>query len=420
MSNASKLQSRAPASPVPPRLTAVAAEYDVCVVGLGATGARIAAAASARGLDVAGFDQRADAVARFNRADVGSDAELIDQIEDGLADGHLRAFDGAARAKQYIICAGPELRVDGRLDTTALDRAIETTLDAVEPGNLVVLEASAQPGTLRSKVAERLEEIGLEPGVDVFVAVASSGNGGPALVGGMTPACTERAADFYRELLDEAVLVTSAESCELVRLAETAYREVNAAFANEVSNVCSHLGLDVWDVLSLARVVTGAPIARPGPGPADARARIDPELFASACAHDTPLTRSALELNAMQPARVVTEVRSVARRFVKPTIACLGLSYGAEGRLNQSPAVRVAEMVAREGLGEVLVVDSSVEHCPVDGAALVSLDRALRTADIVVLLTPDPAFESAPRELYARPCVIDTLGLLSRDTRRLT
>jgi UDP-N-acetyl-D-mannosaminuronic acid dehydrogenase len=116
----------------------------------------------------------------------------------------------------------------------------------------------------------------------------------------------------------------------------------------------------------------------------------------------------------MQPARVVAEIRAAARRFVSPTIACLGLSSGSEDDLLHSPAMRVASIIAREGLGQLVVVDPALSASPIPGVPLVGLDEALRRADIVVVLNEDPSFAAAPRELYARPSVIDTLGVLAR------
>ena len=396
-----------------PHLAAVQPVYDLCVVGLGAHGVRIAARAAAGTMNVACSDSRADAIARFNRADVGNDDTLVEAIEDALAGQVVRAFAGAARARAFVITTGPDLRADGSVDTRPIEAAIDAVVDTIEEGNLVVLDASSPPGTTRRILADRLEAVGMRPGEDVFVASACV-HDERCVVGGVTRACSEHAAALYRSLFDVPVRTATAEACELVRLAHRTHQEMNTAFANEISAVCKHLGLDVWSVLSLTRESGSTSLGSPTPGPLDAGARIEPRLLADACQHDTMLTRATLSLGDMQPARIVAEIRAAARRFVSPTIACLGLTSGSDGGLLHSPAMRVATLIARESLGQLVVVDPGLSASPLPGAPLVGLSEALRRADIVVVLSDDPSFAAAPRELYARPSVIDTLGVLAQ------
>lgn len=387
--------------------------YDLCVVGLGGHGVRMAAGAARKALNVACSDNRPPVVARFNRADVGTDLSLVETIEDALAEKSLRAFEGPARARAFVITTPPNLRDDGSVDISPIEAAIDAVVDATEAGNLIVLDASAPPGTTRRVLADRLEAVGMRVGEDVFVASACV-HEERIVVGGATNACSEEAAALYRTLFDLPVRVSTAEACELVRLAHRTHQEMNTAFANELSAVCKHLGVDTWNVLSLTREAGSQSLGSPTPGPRDAGARIEPRLLADACSHDTTLTRATLSLGDLQPARVVAEIRAAARRFVSPTIACLGLTTGSEEGLFHSPAMRVASLIAREQLGNLVVVDPRLTASPLPGVPLVTLEEALRRADIVVVLSEEPSFAAVPPELYARPSVIDTLGLLSR------
>lgn len=388
-------------------------EYDLCIVGLEPYGVRLAARGVGAALSVACSDPRPDAVQRFNRADVGHDARLVDTIEDGLAQQTVRAFAGAAQANAFVISVHPVLQPDGYVDTTSVEDAIDAVVDAAEPGNLIVLDTPAAPGTTRGILAEKLQAVGLHPGEDVFVATAWESNG-RCFVGGVTPRCTERAAELYGALFEQPVQTTTAEACELARLARSTHEQINAVFANELSAVSKHLGVDVGSVLSLARSAGSSSLAAPSPGPATAHARFEPRLFAAACEQDTPLTRAAIAQGELQPARIAAEVRSAARRFVSPTIACLGLSPGLDGGLTHSPGMRVASLIGRGQLGRLLIVDPGLNVSPIPGARLVSLTEALKQADIVVVLSDEPSFSAAPRELYARASVIDTLGVLSQ------
>lgn len=364
-------------------------------------------------MSVACNDTRPESVERFNRADVGHDTQLVDAIEDGLAAQTVRAFVGAARAHAFVISVLPTLQPDGYVDSTPIEDAVDAVVDVAEPGNLIVLDAPTSPGTTRSVLAEKLEAAGLQPGEDVFVAAVWVANG-RCFVGGVTPRCTERASELYGSLFDLPVQTATADACELARLACRTHEEMNGAFANELAAVSSHLGLDIWSVLSVARSAGATALATPSLGPADARARFEPRLFAAACEHDTSLTRATISQGEIQPARVAAEVRSAARRFVSPTIACLGLGSSADGSLAHSPAMRVASLIGRAQLGPMLVVDARTNVSPIPGARLVSLTEALKHADIVVVLSDEPSFSAAPRELYSRPSVIDTLGVLTQ------
>lgn len=401
------------AHPSAPHLTAVRPEYDLCVVGLGPHGVRIAARAASASMSTACSDGRTEAIARFNRAEVGTDAGLVEVVEDALADQRVRAFAGPARARVFIIATPADLRADGSVDASPIEAAIEAVVDAAEPGNLIVLDASIPPGTTRRVLADRLEATGMRIGEDVFVAAACV-HDDRVVVGGITSVCSEHAAALYRSLFDVPVRIATPEACELVRLAHRTHQEMNDAFANELSAVCKHLGLDVWSVLSLTRESGSASLGSPTPGPRDASARIEPRLLADACRHDTTLTRATLSLGELQPARIVAEIRAAASRFVSPTIACLGLTTGSEDGLLHSPAMRVAALIASERLGQLLIVDPRLAESPLPGAPLVGLAEALRRADIVVVLSDEPSFCEVPPEMYARPSVIDTLGLLAR------
>ncbi|MGH1343625.1 MAG: hypothetical protein ACRBN8_18855 [Nannocystales bacterium] len=397
--------------PTSPHLSAVQEVYDLCIVGLEPHGIRLAARGAGASMSVACSDPRPEAIERFNRADVGHETGLVDTIEDALAEQTVRAFIGAARASAFVVSVLPELQADGYVDSTPVEDAIDAVVDAAEPGNLIVLDTPTAPGTTRDILAEKLEAVGLNPGEDVFVATVWVTNG-RCFVGGVTPRCTERAAELYGSLFEFPIHAATADECELARLARRTHEEMNAAFTNELTAVSKHLGIDIWSVLSLARSAGSSTLSAPSPGPADANARFEPRLLAAACEHDTAITRATISGGELQPARIAAEVRSAARRFVAPTIACLGVGSAADGSVTHSPAMRVASLISRGQVGQMLVVDPRLNATPIPGARLVSLTEALKSADIVVVLSDEPSFVAAPRELYSRPSVIDTMGIL--------
>jgi UDP-N-acetyl-D-mannosaminuronic acid dehydrogenase len=293
----------------------------------------------------------------------------------------ISAFDGPPRAQVHILCVPGD----------RLEAAIEAVLGVVEAGNLIIVAAPVPPGTTRRVVGRRCRAHGLEPGRDVFVAFAPTAH----TVGGLTDACTERAAAFF----DTTVQRTGAEQAELARLAADSYRSLGVAFANELATLCDHVGADVSDIRRLANGQAEVEIPRPGP---DGAAALD--LLAAVARHDAPLLEAAREAHDLRPARIVARVRSMARRFVAPRIAVLGLG--------DPSAHRIAAMIAAEGLGTLSLADPRLDESPVPGHDLVDADMAVRIADIVVILDANPAFRRLGTEAFARPSVLDAVGLL--------
>ncbi|MEX1367609.1 MAG: UDP-N-acetyl-D-mannosamine dehydrogenase [Nannocystaceae bacterium] len=399
--------------------------YDVGVVGLGYVGLPTAAVLATRGLRVAGVDLRADVVETINAGQVHIvEPELDALVRAAVAAGSLTARSTPAPARTHLICV-PTPFADGHLpDLRHVEAATRALVPVLQPGNLVVLESTVPPTTTRELVAGVLAEGGLVAGRDVFVAhapervlpgaVIREVVDNARVVGGVTEACTEAAARFYEGFVKGEVHRTRAETAELVKLAENAYRDVNIAYANELANVCQQLSLDVWDVIRLANQHPRVDILRPGPGVGGHCIAVDPWFIVATAPEQTPLIRAAREVNDGRPHRVLERVRELAERFKRPRIACLGLAYKPNiDDMRQSPAVDVVRLLHESLDAELLVVEPHLERCPIEGLSLHTAEDALREADIVVVLVAHRQFARLPREWFTRPSVIDTVGLLA-------
>lgn len=317
-------------------------------------------------------------------------------------------------------------------DLSHVEAATRSIAQPLQPGNLVVIESTCPVGTTEKVcewIAEERPDLELPrepkagdiqiaycperilPGNMVFELVQND-----RIIGGVSPECSARAEDLYRLFLRGEVRRTSSGVAELVKLAENAYRDVNIGFANELSNVCDKLGVDVWEAIELANRHPRVDILRPGPGVGGHCIAIDPWFLISVASEITPLMRAARTVNDEKPSLVVDAVRRNIDRFKRPTVACLGLSYKPDvDDLRESPALQVAETLASDDI-DLIIVEPHLDTLPrrLDQHSNVTKDdfnAALRKADIVVVLTGHSAFRSVSREQLLRRVVIDTVGL---------
>lgn len=399
--------------------------FDVAVVGLGYVGLPTAAVLATRGLRVAGVDLRADVVDTINAGRVHIvEPELDALVRAAVAAGSLRARTTPTPARTHLICVPTPFRDGHEPDLQHVEAATRALVPVLRPGNIVVLESTVPPTTTRELVAGVLAEAGLVAGRDVYVAhapervlpgaVIREVVENARVVGGVTEACTEAAARFYEGFVKGEVHRARAETAELCKLAENAYRDVNIAYANELANVCDQLSLDVWEVIRLANQHPRVDILRPGPGVGGHCIAVDPWFIVATAPEQTPLIHAARTVNDGRPQRVVDRVRALAERFKRPRIACLGLSYKPNiDDMRESPALDVVRSLQQSIDAELLVVEPHLEHSPIEGLALVDAEEALQQADVVVILVAHRQFRRLSRELFTRPSVIDTVGLLA-------
>jgi UDP-N-acetyl-D-mannosaminuronic acid dehydrogenase len=410
--------------PAPEPAAPETSEHDVGVLGLGYVGLPTAAVLATVGRRVAGFDLRRDILDTINAGRIHIvEPELDALVRAAVLAGTLRAVSEPAPARTHLICVPTPITSDHRPDLSHVESAAHALVPVVRPGNLVVLESTVPPGTLRELVAPILARSGLVPGRDLFVAhapervlpgaVLREVVENERIVGGLTDACTDRCADFYEGFVRGAVHRATAEVAELTKLAENAFRDVNIAYANELANVCARLGLDVWEVIRLANRHPRVQILRPGPGVGGHCIAVDPWFIAAAAPVDTPLIQAARRVNDSRPDHVLAQVRHLAERLRRPVIACLGLTYKPDiDDLRESPALHIAQALASTDDSDLLLVEPHLKQSPIPGAALVDLPRALAEADILVILVAHRQFRQLRPEHLLRHQVVDTVGLL--------
>jgi len=233
------------------------------------------------------------------------------------------------------------------------------------------------------------------------------------IIGGLDDAATQACVDFYSTFVTGEIHTTNARTAETAKLVENAYRDVNIAFANELSLLADELSLDVWELIRLANRHPRVNILAPGCGVGGHCIAVDPWFLVHAAPGATRLIRTGREVNDRKPEWVVERVKRKAARFKRPKIACLGLAYKPDiDDLRESPAVHIVErLLADRELGaDVAVVEPYVPSHP--RFTLVPLDAALADADIVLILCAHKPFRKISPTLLAEKIVIDTCGAL--------
>ncbi|MBT3306051.1 MAG: UDP-N-acetyl-D-mannosamine dehydrogenase [Alphaproteobacteria bacterium] len=404
------------------------------VLGLGYVGLPTAAVFASRGVTVVGVDTNAAVVDMINRGEVHIvEPDLGELVQGAVTGGTLRAATQPEAADAFIIAVPTPFTDDFKPDLRFLIAAAESLAAVLKSGDLIVIESTVPVGATQS-VCERLAE--MCPNLrfphqfeDADIRIAHSPERvlpgrviaelvrNDRVIGGISPTCGERAAALYDLAVEGECLLTTAPTAELVKLSENAYRDVNIAFANELSVISERLGIDPWEAIELANHHPRVNILQPGPGVGGHCIAVDPWFIVDSAPEDSDLIRAARKVNDAKPHHLAERVIAAAREQTAPVIACLGLAYKADiDDLRQSPAVTITRLLAEAGAGEILAVEPHVGSLPPEldaapGVTLADLNEALARADIVVLLVDHKDFKELDPARLSDKQVFDARGI---------
>lgn len=407
----------------------------LAVVGLGYIGLPTAVALATRGIDVVGYDVDPDVVKAVSRGEAALvEPDLAVGVSGAVAMGRLSASPEVPEADAYIIAVPTPFHDDHTADVSFIRAAAEEIAPHLRSGATIVLESTSPPGTtleLSHWLAELRPDLTMPHAVegvaDISVAhcpervlpgrIMIEMITNDRVVGGVTRRCAERAATIYRVFCQGEIVLTDAASAEMAKLVENASRDVDIAFANELSLICDDLKLDVWEVIRLANRHPRVNILTPGPGVGGHCIAVDPWFIVGASPGFARLIRTAREVNDSKPLHVARQIIERCDRFRTPVIACLGLSFKANvDDTRESPAVEVVEHIA-QALPDVriLVAEPYVDVLPPRLARFANLElmratHALEQADIVALLVDHDQFRAMSRSLLSGKVVYDTRG----------
>jgi UDP-N-acetyl-D-mannosaminuronic acid dehydrogenase len=400
----------------------------VCVVGLGYVGLPTASLLAREGFNVHGVDVNSEVVQKINHGEIHiHEPDLDVLVKSAVSQGDLTASLEPAPADVFIIAVPTPIKDEHVPDISYVEAATRAIASYLEAGNLVILESTSPVGTTE-QISNWLRELrpDLEAG-SVYVAycpervlpgqILKELISNDRIVGGIDPASTMQATEFYHKFVKGEVLPTQARTAELAKLAENAFRDVNIAFANELSLICENLDIDIWELRELANRHPRVNILKPGPGVGGHCVAVDPWFIIHSAPEQARLLRTAREVNDSKPYQIVNRVKAAAAEFNQPVIACLGLAYKANiDDLRESPAMEIVRELATEAVGYVLAVEPHISSLPASldslgNIELVELAVALKKADILVLLVDHQAFKTIDREQLKGTTVIDTRGI---------
>ena len=408
----------------------------VVVIGLGYVGLPLVVEAMNVGFQVVGVDSSETVVDELNQGHSHVDDVDDSDVRQIVSNGFIATTSASciATAEVVIICVPTPL--DGELgpNLRAVEDAARDIAKHLQSGQLVVLESTTYPGTTEEVLVPILETSGLIAGQDFYVAYSPEridpGNSRfrlrntPKVVGGITPMSTERAVDFYSELVDEVVVSGGVREAEMTKLLENTYRHINIALVNEMAQFCAELEIDLWDAIRCASTKPfGFNPFFPGPGVGGHCIPIDPNYLShrvqTRLGYSFRFVELAQEINAGMPAYVVRRIQELLNDQSLPLrnsrVLLLGVTYKADiGDVRESPAADIAKALIELG-ARVSYLDPLVDSWAIDGAEVrrtTDLKEGLREAHVAVLLQAHSSFDHDEIS-GSGTWTLDTRGVLS-------
>ncbi|WP_237385622.1 UDP-N-acetyl-D-mannosamine dehydrogenase [Xenorhabdus sp. Sc-CR9] len=413
----------------------------ISVIGLGYIGLPTAAAFASCQKSVIGVDVNQHAVETINRGAIHIvEPDLDKVVKVAVEGGYLRAVTAPQAADAFLIAVPTPFKGEHEPDMAYVRSAAESIAPVLKKGDLIILEstspvgateqmaewlAAARPDLSFPQLAGENSDIDIAycpervlPG-QVMVELIKNDR----VVGGMTDKSSRRASELYKIFLEGECVITNAKTAEMCKLTENSFRDVNIAFANELSLICAEQGINVWELISLANRHPRVNILQPGPGVGGHCIAVDPWFIVSQNPEQSRLIHTARLVNDSKPRWVVDQVKAAVadcltesgKRANEVKIACFGLAFKPNiDDLRESPAVHITEMVAQWHVGQTVAVEPNVHELPNSLKGLVELldvGQALEEADVLLMLVDHRQFKAIGGDAIKQKWVVDTKGV---------
>ena len=411
----------------------------ICVIGLGYIGLPTAATFAAHGVKVTGVDVNQHAVDLINQGKVHIvEPDLDALVKQVVEQKMLSAQTMPVEADAYIVAVPTPFKDNHQPDLKYIEAAAKALAPFLKSGNLVILESTSPVGAteqMSAWLSEARPDLTFPQthgeNADILVAhcpervlpgkVLQELISNDRIIGGMTHRCSVASSNLYQTFVKGGCIETNARTAEMCKLTENSFRDVNIAFANELSMICDKLDINVWELISLANRHPRVNILQPGPGVGGHCIAVDPWFIVSKTPEQARLIRTAREVNDSKPEWVIDQVKIKIAEFlqVNPektikdvTVACYGLAFKPDiDDLRESPALNITKQLAEQGLN-ILTIEPNIQKLPailVSNVKLIDLNEA-KLADIHLILVDHSCFKLSLR--LNSEYVIDTRGLI--------
>ena len=414
------------------------------MIGLGYIGLPTATLFASRRKTVIGVDVNPHAVDTINQGRIHIvEPELDMLVQAAVHGGYLRATLKPEAADAFLIAVPTPFLEGNKPDLSYIEQAAQAIAPVLVKGNLVILESTSPVGTTEQMaqwLAEARPDLSFpqQAGEEADIQVAYCPErvlpgrvvhelvSNDRVIGGMTQKATEMAIELYRIFVEGDLVSTNARTAEMCKLTENSFRDVNIAFANELSLICDRLNINVWELISLANRHPRVNILQPGAGVGGHCIAVDPWFIVDTTPEEARIVRMAREVNDYKPEWVVEKVKAAMAgvlavrsdaRMADIKVACLGLAFKPDiDDLRESPAALIARQLSNLGC-QILAVEPNVDALPgklsADNVSLVSLEFALDNADVVCVLVKHQPFIAAAEKIAKHPVKIDVVGMVS-------
>jgi len=387
------------------------------MIGLGYIGLPTAAVFAKYGIKVKGVDINQYAVDTINQGKIhieepGLEALVKSAVEKNL----LKAYTTPQKADAFIMAVPTPFKGENHEpNLDYIESATKSLAKVLEKGNLVILESTSPVGTTE-KMAEWLAEERPDltfpqqdgensdirithcperilPGQMIRELIEND-----RIIGGMTDKCSAYATALYKTFVKGECTVTTARIAEMSKLTENAFRDVNIAFANELSLLCDKMGISVWELIEMANKHPRVNILQPGCGVGGHCIAVDPWFIVNAFPNDAHLIKTAREVNDGKPLYVIRKIKELVKNIKNPTIACLGLTFKPDiDDLRESPALEITKILSDNVEFNILAVEPNIKELPDvlanrKNVGLVSLKSTFKSADVIVTLVKHKEF----------------------------
>lgn len=413
----------------------------VSMIGMGYIGLPTAAVLASRGIKVIGVDINQLAVDTINQGRIHIvEPDLEALVHEVVRTGLLRATTEPEAADAFLIAVPTPFKGDHEPDLTYVEAAARSIATVLKKGDLVILESTSPVGSTEQMaqwLAESRPDLTFPhqvgEGADISVAycpervlpgkVIHELVENDRVIGGMTPRCASRAATLYKVFVRGECIITNARTAEMCKLTENSFRDVNIAFANELSLICDELNINVWELIRLANHHPRVSILQPGPGVGGHCIAVDPWFIVDSCPNTARLIRTARQVNDGKPKWVIEKVMLAVAEFLQMNpdrtaktvkIACFGLAFKPDiDDLRESPALEIVHQLTDLHQGEVLVVEPNIDKIPASlpSCRLLEPAVAIDAADILLLLVSHKEFKEIKLSSLKNKKLVDTKGL---------